>query len=99
MKHLRHHPSQDGLVCLDCLGKLIQQEKDTKKYRSDYHSAAWGYGYRHRYYDEGYEPYYSGSISDGDDFFDSHDIRSFDTSQNDDLDAEDFDAEASTFDS
>lgn len=96
-EHLRIHPQQNAPVCLDCLGKQIQGAKDKSCYKDQYQT--WGYGYRHNYYQQDYTPFYVGHRNSNDDFFDNYDVRSFDTSSENDPDAEDFDAEANTFDS
>lgn len=97
-EHLRIHPEKQAPVCLDCLGKQIQAAKDKTRYRSHSHGSAWCYGYRHNYYDHGYHPYYTGELLENDDFFDQYDVRSFDNGGKE-IDNEDFDAEAGTFDS
>lgn len=97
-EHLKIHPEKQAPVCLDCLGKQMQTAKDQTRYNSYNRGSLWCYGYRHNYYDDGYHPFYSGRNHERDEFFDQYDVRSFDNGGNE-IDNEDFDAEASTFDS
>lgn len=96
-EHLRINPETNAPACLDCLGKIIQKAKNKDNYHDHYHT--WGYGYRHDYYQNDYQPFYSGNKSKDDHFFDDYDVRSFDNNSDNDQDAESFDAEANTFDS
>lgn len=98
-EHLRIQPGNNAPACLDCLGKQMQNARDKEKFKDHAQSPAWGYGYRHTYYDEGYQPFYSGRRTSSDDFFTQHDVRSFESGNGGDPDDENFDAEANTFDS
>lgn len=100
-KHLRIQPGTNAPVCLDCLGKEMQQNKKQNRYDDDYYDVTWCYGYRHNYYrTTHYSPWYMGHADNPGQVLDDQDVRSFDSSPDDDNDAgDDFDAEASTFDS
>lgn len=104
--HLRIKPGTNEPVCLDCLGKIMQQENQEKTARTRsrnhyddyYYDTAWCYGYRRNYYGAHYSPWYMGDRHDAQ--FDEHDVRSFEPAgENDDFEAEAPDPEANVFDS
>ena len=108
-EHLRIKPGVNEPVCLDCLGKAMQQQSQNPKknngrdsyYDDYYYDNAWCYGYRSNYYSSSrYAPWYLGSASQDDAQFNDHDVRVFESSTDiDDPDAEAFDPEANVFDS
>lgn len=107
-EHLRNKPDSNEPICLDCLGKSLQQQPQKNASRShnqDYHDdyyydSLWCYGYRNDYYDrEHYSPWYFGQANSSSQFND-HDVRVFESSSAfDNQDAEAFDSEANVFDS
>ncbi len=106
--HLRIKPGSNEPVCLDCLGKTMQQQSQDKtkaagrdRYNDDYYyDDVWCYGYRYNYYSS-YRPWYVGQTSDlQGSHFSENDIRVFEPSAEiDDMDAEAPDPEANVFDS
>jgi hypothetical protein len=90
--HLRIKPDSNEPICLDCLGKSMQQQPQEKTKGSG----------RNRYNDDSsYRPWYIGHRSDLDgSHFGENDIRVFESSAEiDDMDAEAPDPEANVFDS
>lgn len=105
-KHLKIQRGSNAPICLDCLGKEMQENKNKTsagdKYDDDCYDSTWSYGYRHSYYrNSHYAPWYMGDNDNHAQIFDEHDVRSFDKSPDNDNDGsnDDFDSEASTFDS
>ncbi|EKD81327.1 MAG: hypothetical protein ACD_39C01858G0001 [uncultured bacterium] len=110
-EHLRIRPGVNEPVCLDCLGKTIQQQSQDKDKKLDtrdgsyddyYYDTAWCYGYRSNYYTSGsYSPWYFGTAAKAESSgFNDSDFRVFEPSAEfDDQDAEAFDPEANVFDS
>lgn len=100
-EHMRIQPGKNAPVCLDCLGRKLQGAKDKSSFDDDYYDSTWCYGYRHYYYTSGnFSPWYTGHNNSVRASFDDYDVRSFDSSPDDDGDGDaDFDGEAGTFDS
>ncbi|MBU1108548.1 MAG: hypothetical protein KKB51_17870 [Candidatus Riflebacteria bacterium] len=114
-EHLRIKPETNEPVCLDCLGRTMQQQQqqqqqnqtlNTRNRRNDYYDDyyydnAWCYGYRSNYYSSShYSPWYLGNSSRNNSQFNDQDMRVFDNSADiNDPDAEAFDPEANVFDS
>lgn len=100
-EHMRIQSGKNAPVCVDCLGKQMQQAKDKSSYNDEYYDSTWCYGYRHSYYSSGsYLPWYLGNNHHNQAAFDGYDVRSFDSNPGDDGDSsDDLDAEANVFDS
>lgn len=89
-----HHlsPASGFTECLDCWArehdeKASQPPYDDRRAGNAPLDDDWTYGYRHRYYRDGYRPIYSGTAASA--YYNSYDTRSFD---DDGMSRRDYDA-------